>query len=169
LIRLLGSDRAGEVGAAVEAIKRTLDNNGLDFHALADRLTSKSTSKSDKTRADEGAYTAGYQAGQRAGWHEGFEEGQRAGLDRGRHGGRPRDGDVGGRADGGADGWREMARFCLDHKHGLNEREADFVESMVEWTADGRPPTEKQGSWLNSIFEKLKERERNHRRRPSAA
>jgi hypothetical protein len=35
LIRLLSSDRDGEVGAALEAIKRTLKNANLSFHGLA--------------------------------------------------------------------------------------------------------------------------------------
>jgi hypothetical protein len=36
LVRLLGSDRSGEVVAAATAINRTLSAVGLDFHYLAD-------------------------------------------------------------------------------------------------------------------------------------
>jgi hypothetical protein len=39
LLRLLASDKDGEVLAAVEAIKRTLDLADLDFHDLADVVT----------------------------------------------------------------------------------------------------------------------------------
>jgi len=35
LIRLLASDKPGEITAAAEAIGRTLQSSGLDFHALA--------------------------------------------------------------------------------------------------------------------------------------
>lgn len=35
LVRLLGSDRPGEVVAAVDTLKRTLANVGADLHALA--------------------------------------------------------------------------------------------------------------------------------------
>jgi hypothetical protein len=35
LVRLLGSDKSGEIVAAASAIKRTLRSAGLDMHALA--------------------------------------------------------------------------------------------------------------------------------------
>jgi hypothetical protein len=38
LIRLLASDRDGEVVAAARALKRTLTSAGQDFHSLADSL-----------------------------------------------------------------------------------------------------------------------------------
>ena len=38
LVRLLGSDKAGEVVAAVGALKRTLAAGGLDLHDLADAV-----------------------------------------------------------------------------------------------------------------------------------
>ena len=40
LIRSLASDKDGEVIACVRAISHQLDKAGLDFHDLADRLTS---------------------------------------------------------------------------------------------------------------------------------
>jgi hypothetical protein len=36
LVRMLGSDKSGEVVAAASAIKRTLAGAGLDMHAFAD-------------------------------------------------------------------------------------------------------------------------------------
>ena len=39
LLRLLSSDKDGEILAAVSAIKRTLENEKLDIHALADAIT----------------------------------------------------------------------------------------------------------------------------------
>ena len=38
LVRLLSSDKEGEVVAAAHAIKRTLANAGSDIHELADRI-----------------------------------------------------------------------------------------------------------------------------------
>ena len=38
LLRMLSSDKDGEVLAATAAIKRTLANEGLDIHSLADAL-----------------------------------------------------------------------------------------------------------------------------------
>jgi hypothetical protein len=41
LVRLLASDREGEVLAAVEALKRTLASSGHDLNDLADMIDSK--------------------------------------------------------------------------------------------------------------------------------
>ena len=41
LLRLLASDRDGEVVAAVTALKKTLEGAGLDHHDLADMVTGK--------------------------------------------------------------------------------------------------------------------------------
>jgi hypothetical protein len=101
LIRLLSSDRSGEVGAAVEAIKRTLETCGLDLHDLADRLTGKrerGLTKAELERAERDAYCAGF----------------RDGL-----------------ADADDMSWNQMAKFCLARAERLDEREQDFVEQMV--------------------------------------
>jgi hypothetical protein len=38
IIRLLSSDKPGEVSAAVEALNRTLEATGLDLHAVAETV-----------------------------------------------------------------------------------------------------------------------------------
>ena len=64
LIRLLSSDREGEVVNAARAIRRTLKDKGLDIHTLADMVvgSDKRPTKSDLQEA----YRAGYRDGTRA-------------------------------------------------------------------------------------------------------
>jgi hypothetical protein len=50
LIRLLSSDREGEVVAAAAAIKRVLKENDLDFHALADMVTGECDKGATKSK-----------------------------------------------------------------------------------------------------------------------
>jgi hypothetical protein len=183
LIRLLSSDSAGEVAATVGAIKRTLGTCGLDFHALADRLTSKpdkpkpgGVTQADLERIRQAAYRNGHKAGYEAGkcsvaasnqadlekvrreaYYNGYEAGKRAPV---ADSTTTPDDDV---------GWKEMARWCRERFKWLNDRERDFVQSMVLWTATGREPTEKQAAWLDDIFDQLKEREDRHDRRRRSA
>jgi hypothetical protein len=49
-IRLLASERDGEVVAAARAIVRTLKANGGDIHALAERVKARTVAGSTKPR-----------------------------------------------------------------------------------------------------------------------
>lgn len=60
LLRLLSSDRDGEVVAAARGIERTLKNAGLDIHALAAAV------EGDGARRDAG-HSSG--SGDRLSWH----------------------------------------------------------------------------------------------------
>jgi hypothetical protein len=63
LIRLLSSDRDGEVVAAAHAIMRTLKSAGTDIHALAERIEHAN----GRSSGDESAiYDRGFRAGLKA-------------------------------------------------------------------------------------------------------
>jgi hypothetical protein len=134
LIRLLSSNREGEIVAAATAIKRVLKENDLDFHTLADMVAGG---------CDQGATNAALQ--------DMYQDGYRAGYR-----------DAGRAADGGDDtlSWREVARFCLARSAWLKAHERDFVEQMVGWTARGREPSSKQARWLDYLYVRLQHRER---------
>jgi hypothetical protein len=63
LVRMLSSTNDGEVVAAARAIERTLRDNALDIHDLADMLASD---KGASAAALEDAYRAGYRDGSHA-------------------------------------------------------------------------------------------------------
>jgi hypothetical protein len=74
-IRLLSSDRDGEVVAVARALLRTLKSNGLNIHAFADCI-GRSNSANHSNEIDR-AYDRGFAAGKRAAassrepsWHE---------------------------------------------------------------------------------------------------
>jgi hypothetical protein len=55
----------------------------------------------------------------------------------------------------GAPNWHEIALFCQRNSDRLESaKERMFVDQMAGWTV-GRAPTEKQASWLESIFVRL--------------
>jgi hypothetical protein len=128
LIRMLGSDRDGEVVATVVALKRALAANGLDLHDLADRLTRQNKSEPDVAALLQAR-------------REGFRQGYRAAQE---------DFDTSDTLT-----WREVAEFCAARSDLLQPYEAKFVRQMEAWTARGRTPSEKQGRWLDLIYSRL--------------
>jgi hypothetical protein len=128
LVRLLSSDKEGEVVAAAHAIKRTLANAGSDIHELAERIKGGKLSESEMRKI----YEAGYEAGKdenAAG--KGFSD-TTAGPS-----------------------WLEMAEYCAQHDNGrLTEREREFIDDMTRWCTR-REPTEKQGKWLHILYVRI--------------
>jgi hypothetical protein len=141
LIRMLGSDRDGEVIAAVAAIRRLLEAQGLDLHDLADVVMGKQERRPN--REDLGsAYQEGYRDGVRQ---------------------------ANGDAADDVLSWREMASFCRARLNRLEDREADFIEQISGSIARGLEPSEKQARWLDYLYTRLKRnrtsREKRDRRR----
>jgi hypothetical protein len=136
LIRMLASDKDGEVTAAVKAMKRTLTDRGMDFHALADLVANGSGGKA--ALAD--AYKNGLRDGIKAARECGVADG--------------------GGVDDEIAAWCELAKACLSRRRRLSEKEITFVEQMVRWTSLGRTPSYKQGTWLNSLYQRCKTREK---------
>ena len=101
LLRLLASDRDGEVVAAVTALKKTLEGAGLDHHDLADMVTGKrgrGITQQERQNVEREAYRAGFRDGQRN-----AANGDGAARDDGR-----------GDEDGVS--WHDVATFCLREK-----------------------------------------------------
>jgi hypothetical protein len=127
LVKLLASDKDGEVIAAARAIARTLNNAGADFHELAARIRGEKLSQAEMQKIYDAAFRDGKDA---------------AAVDRGFD-----------NVDGPS--WHEMATICAERDNGrLTSREREFIDDMISWTAR-RDPSDKQGRWLHSIYVKL--------------
>jgi hypothetical protein len=128
-IRLLSSDKEGEVVAAARAIMRTLQGANLDIHALAERVGG--ISEADM----KCLYDAGYDAGVTATQNKQHGPGDFCNID-------------------GTPSWHEIARFCQREADRLREKEREFVNDMAARTV-WHEPTERQEKWLRSIFLRL--------------
>jgi hypothetical protein len=133
LIRLLSSDRDGEVIAAARALGRTLHGAGLDVHSLAEQIEkgSGSFNETEARKLYDAGYEQGYQAGTSANGREGFHD-----------------------ISSPLATWHETAHWCQQHSEQLRPREHEFVDQMTAQTL-WREPTERQGRWLKSIYHRL--------------
>jgi hypothetical protein len=106
LIRMLSSDKDGEVVAAARSLMKTLHGVGSDIHAVANLVTKHAPSRF--------------------------------------------------RDDDANPIWHEIAQWCQGHGERLRDTERKFVDDMCGRTAfDHFEPTEKQATWLLSIFYRL--------------
>jgi hypothetical protein len=138
-VRLLASDRDGEVIATARAILRTLRATGSDVHALADLIEQTDGGKLSEAEMKK-LYDAGYE--------DGRADGVRAAEAKVAH-----DAD-GFRHVSGSLSWHDMARFCQGRSARLRGKEPDFVDDMVGWTV-WKEPTPKKAKWLQSIYLRL--------------
>ena len=131
-IRLLSSDRDGEVIAAAHAMRRVLQGAGLDVHALADQVEKPpgNFNEAEARKLYDAGYEQGFQAATTAHRHGGFRD-IRSPLP----------------------SWHETACWC-QHSERLRPREREFVDQMIAQTL-WREPTERQGRWLKSIYHRL--------------
>lgn len=136
-IRLLKSNRDGEVVAAARAIVRTLEGAGADIHDLAESIGATPNGKKFTEADAREIYQRGVDAGRRAATQA-----------------RP----VTFRnVDDDGPPWHAIACECAAHRDRLrDQREKDFVADMVRWTTRGGQPTEKQAKWLRSIYVRLR-------------
>jgi hypothetical protein len=133
-VRLLSSDKDGEVIAAAHAIKRTLKAAGADIHTLATRIE-KPNSDSLSEAEMKKLYDAGYSAGQRDAENKRYGAVDFHNID-------------------GTPNWHEMALYCQQHSNLLRGQEQTFINDIASRTV-WREPTEKQAKWLKSIFYRL--------------
>jgi hypothetical protein len=122
LVRLLASDKDGEVLGAARAINRTLKSAGTDIHALADRVelaNGKQILEQDMRRI----FNAGYEKGLRAAEDKHHGNGDFHNVD-------------------GMPSWHEIARWCQRHGDRLRSKEEQFINDMAARTM-WREPTEK--------------------------
>jgi hypothetical protein len=130
LIRLLSSDRDGEVLGAAYAIKRALKTAGLDVHALAQQIEKPAFNEADAKKLYDAGYQSGYQA----------TAATQSNNDVTFH-------DI----SSPLATWHETARWCQQRNEQLRSREREFVDQMCGETL-WRAPTDKQGRWLKSIY-----------------
>jgi hypothetical protein len=127
LIKLLTSDKDGEVVAAARAIHRTLEGAGADTHELAARIKGGKLSETEMRKI----YDAGVRDGKDA-----------AATDK-------------GFSNVEGPSYYEMAKHCVEHDNSrLSAKERGFVEDMERWCAR-REPSEKQGKWLHVLYVRL--------------
>jgi hypothetical protein len=137
-IRLLGSDKDGDVIAAVGGLKRVLASAGTDLHDLAagiEKLGKMNSSGLSKAEMEK-VFSAGYAKGVEN------TENKLHGIDE----------------FSSADGkpaWEAVALYCQRNKDRLATKHHEFIDDMASRTAWGREPTEKQHKYLHSLFFKL--------------
>jgi hypothetical protein len=136
LIKMLSSDRDGEIVAAARAIMRTLQAEKLDIHALADGITGSRNGSSHSRKYTEEDMRTAYRSGRDDGRKEAERNGGFYSVDE--------------------PGWHQIARECQKHVDQLRDREREFVEDMVCRTVHGGELTEKQAKWLRDIWTRMR-------------
>ena len=138
-LRLLDSDKVGEIVAAVQALKRLLQSLGTDWDGLASGFEkilnsngSAAITQAEMNKAISDAYAAGVQD-----------------TENKFHGANDF------HSTDGKPGWEAVALFLQRNKHRLDPKHHDFVDDMASRTAWGREPTERQHKYLHSLFFKL--------------
>jgi hypothetical protein len=138
-LRLLDSDKAGEIVAAVHALKRLLQSMGTDWDGLASGFEkilngngASAITQAEMNKAISDAYAAGVQDAENK-FHGANDF----------------------HSTDGKPGWEAVALFLQRNKHRLDAKYHDFVDDMASRTAWGREPTERQHKYLHSLFFKL--------------
>jgi len=133
-VRLLSSDKEGEIVAAARAINRTLRDVGTDIHILAEHI--ENSNDCDLTEAEmRKLYDAGYSDGRRDAENKQFGSTDFRNVD-------------------GTPYWHQLALYCQQQGNLLRSKEPTFVNDMAARTV-WCEPTVKQGKWLLSIFLRL--------------
>ena len=134
-IRLLGSDRDGDVIAAAHGLRRLLKSANADLHDLATLV--EQPQQSGITEADmKRLYQAGFDAGVAASEKQFYGDGDFRTI------------------NGSDPDWKQVSQYCYAKRDQLSAREAEFIKSVSSqliW----RPPSEKQRKWLLSILYRL--------------
>ena len=135
----LGSDFDGEVLAANARLKSLLKEEKLSFHDLATVIENCNGEIEEKKYSDADAEII---------FAKGVEQGR---VDEARN--RPQEPTEYFDADGEPQ-WHAIALYCQRHSERLEERHREFINDMAGNTL-WRPPTEKQGKYLLSLFYRL--------------
>ena len=132
-IRMLSSDKDGDVITAARGLVRMLERAGTDIHAFAERIAKPNGGLTDAEMRK--LYDAGYEAGVRAVENKQHGSGDFHNVD-------------------GLPSWNEIALFCQQNNDRLRPTECQFIDDIASRTV-WREPTEKQAKWLRSIFYRL--------------
>jgi hypothetical protein len=138
-IRLLASDKDGEVVAAAHAMVRVLSTMGSDIHDLADRIEHSSNGALNEHEMQE-IYDAGIKEGVPRVEQKMRTQGTSSPL---RSAPQPQFPSA-----------QDMAFYCYQRIGFCNEWETEFATNMVSWTKH-RPLTAKQQARLEGLFLKL--------------
>jgi hypothetical protein len=132
-IRMLSSDKDGDVITAARGLVRMLKGAGTDIHVFAERIAKPNGGLTDAEMRK--LYDAGYEAGVRAVENKQHGSGDFHNVD-------------------GLPSWNEIALFCQQNNDRLRPTERQFIDDIASRTV-WREPTEKQAKWLRSIFYRL--------------
>ena len=130
LVRLLASDKDGEILAATAALKRTLASAGTDINGLANGIENLGKGVSNEERKKI--------------WDMAVQH-----TENRLHG-----------ADDfiSADGkptWQSVALYCQRNIHRLAPKHHDFINKVASQTVYDREPTERMHKYLFSLFLQL--------------
>jgi hypothetical protein len=132
-VRLLGSDRKGEIAAAFHALKRTLKSAGADFNDLGDRIEQPGLNEADMQAILERGKEIGRQEVHAAGNSHGT-----ASFSNG-HGNVP--------------SVEDMVQFCFDHINQLTrEKDRDFILDIHRRAIWRRGASLKQQNWIEDLY-----------------
>jgi hypothetical protein len=132
VIRLLASDKDGDVIAAACALKRVLHSAGTDIHGLAHGIENLGKSAEVSKEKMKQVWDAAVQH------TENRLHGADDFID-----------------SSGKPTWQSVALFCQRNKHRLRLQTHEFVDKMASQTVYGREPTENQHKYLFALFLQL--------------
>ena len=131
-VRMLASDKPGEVVAAANALKLILASVGTDMNGLAHAI--ENLGKNAEVSKDQ----------MRKVWDAAVQhtENRLHGADE-------------FRSTDGKPTWQSVALFCQRNKHRLRPQTHEFVDKMAAQTVWNREPTERQHKYLFALFLQL--------------
>ena len=132
VIRLLASDKDGEIIAAVHALKRTLASAGTDFNGLAHGIENlgKNTGVSNEERKKIWDTAVQHTENRLHGADEFIDSS-----------GKPT--------------WQSVALYCQRNKQRLAPKHHEFIDKVASQTVYDREPTERMHKYLFSLFLQL--------------
>jgi len=132
LVRLLASDKDGEIVAAAHALKRTLESAGTDINGLAHGIENLGKNAVVPDEIKKKIWDAAVQ----------HTENRLHGRDDFRS------------TDGKPD-WKAVALFCQRNIQRLDTKHHDFINKVAAQTVYDQEPTEKQHKYLFALFLQL--------------
>jgi hypothetical protein len=130
VIRLLASDKDGEIIAAAHALKRTLASAGTDFNGLAHGIENLGKGVSNEERKKIWDAAVQHTENRLHGADDFIDST-----------GKPT--------------WQAVALFCQRNKQRLRPQTHEFVDKMASQTVWDQEPTEKQHKYLFALFLQL--------------
>jgi hypothetical protein len=132
-VRLLGSDRKGEIAAAFHALKRTLESAGADFNDLGNRVEQPGLTDDDIKAIYDAALAeveSKYKHAASANGSPSFSNG---------HGNVP--------------SVEDMVQFCFERVDRLaREKDRDFILDIHRRAIWRRGATPKQQNWIEDLY-----------------